>query len=139
MACEEVVQLPAWVDEIEWGADGLIPVITQEECTGDVLMFAWMNREALLRTVGLGEAVYYSRSRAQLWHKGETSGHVQRVRGIRVDCDKDVLLLTVSLDASPEPVACHTGRHSCFYSKLEGGAWRTVEPMVAKPGQHQAG
>ena len=125
-----------WLDSIKWDRDGLVPVIAQELGSGDVLMFAWMNREALAETARRGEATYWSRSRAKLWRKGEESGHVQRVHEIRMDCDNDVLLLRVTQlghEAEGFSVACHTGRHSCFYSKLEGGQWRDVEPVLLDP------
>jgi len=119
-----------WLDEIKWTADGLVPVIAQEEGTGQVLMFAWMNRESLALTAEKGEAVYFSRSRNKLWHKGEESGHVQKVKHIRVDCDKDVLLLTIEQVGG---IACHTGRHSCFYSELDGEQWAEMEPVLKDP------
>ena len=121
-----------WLDEIKWTEDGLVPVIAQEEGTGQVLMFAWMNRESLALTAEKGEAVYFSRSRNKLWHKGEESGHVQRVKSIRTDCDKDVVLITIEQVGD---IACHTGRHSCFYNALHNGAWEAVEPVLKDPGQ----
>jgi phosphoribosyl-AMP cyclohydrolase len=118
-----------WLNKVKWNEIGLVPVITQEIGSNDVLMFAWMNREALERTVELGEVVYWSRSRKKLWHKGEESGHFQKVHEIRLDCDEDVVLLKVE---QIDGIACHTGRHSCFFQKLEGGAesaeWITVGP-----------
>jgi phosphoribosyl-AMP cyclohydrolase len=126
-----------WLDNVKWDRDGLVPVIAQEQASGDVLMFAWMNRAALAATAERGEAVYWSRSRQRLWHKGEESGHVQRVHEIRLDCDNDVLLLKVSQlgqDAAQTSIACHTGRHSCFYRRLEGGQWQAVEPVLKDPG-----
>jgi phosphoribosyl-AMP cyclohydrolase len=122
-----------WLDKVAWTADGLVPVIAQELGSKDVLMFAWMNREALARTVELGEAVYFSRSRARLWHKGEESGHVQKVHDIRLDCDEDVILLTVEQRGHEPGIACHTGRHSCFYQRLDGGEWHSVEPVLKDP------
>ena len=125
-----------WLDDVKWDANGLVPVIAQEVGSNDVLMFAFMNREALAKTAELGEAVYYSRSRQRLWHKGEESGHLQKVQELRLDCDNDVVLLKVTqLGAGPnEPgIACHTGRHSCFFQRLEGGAWKTVEPVLKDP------
>ncbi|MBK9363119.1 MAG: phosphoribosyl-AMP cyclohydrolase [Rubrivivax sp.] len=125
-----------WLDQIKWDRDGLVPVIAQEQGTGDVLMFAWMNREALAETARRGQAVYWSRSRRKLWHKGEESGHFQQVHGIRMDCDNDVLLLTVTQlgqESSNLSIACHTGRHSCFFQQLEGGQWRSVEPVLQDP------
>jgi len=122
-----------WLDDIRWDRDGLLPVIAQEAASGDVLMFAWMNREALARTAELGEAVYWSRSRGRLWHKGEESGHIQKVRDMRLDCDNDVLLLKVEQLGHEPSIACHTGRHSCFYQRYEGGAWQAVEPVLKDP------
>ena len=121
-------------DAVRWDAQGLVPVIAQEVGTGDVLMFAWMNREALLQTVMLREAVYWSRSRNRLWHKGEESGHVQKVHDLRLDCDTDVLLLKVE---QIDRIACHTGRHSCFFQQFSGtaedGQWVAVEPVLKSP------
>jgi mutator protein MutT len=132
---ERGVRLPAmdWLDAIKWDRDGLVPVIAQERGSGDVLMFAFMNREALAKTVELGEAVYWSRSRNRLWHKGEESGHVQKVRELRLDCDNDVVLLKVEQLGHEPGIACHTGRHSCFYQRLEGDAWQAVEPVLKDP------
>ncbi|WP_457329443.1 phosphoribosyl-AMP cyclohydrolase [Rhizobacter sp. P5_C2] len=127
----------SWLDEIKWDAQGLLPVIAQEVGSNDVLMFAFMNREALARTAELGEAVYYSRSRQRLWHKGEESGHVQQVHEMRLDCDNDVLLLKVvqqGHDPDKLGIACHTGRHSCFFQLYKDGAWQTVEPVLKDPG-----
>jgi phosphoribosyl-AMP cyclohydrolase len=126
-----------WLDAVRWDRDGLVPVIAQEVGSNDVLMFAFMNREALARTAETGHAVYWSRSRQRLWHKGEESGHVQQVQEIRLDCDKDVVLLKVTqLGHEPEDpsIACHTGRHSCFYRKLVGTEWKSVEPVLKDPG-----
>jgi phosphoribosyl-AMP cyclohydrolase len=122
-----------WLDEVKWDADGLLPVITQEVGSNDVLMFAFMNREALARTAASGQAVYWSRSRRRLWHKGEESGHFQQVREMRLDCDHDVLLLKVTQLGHEPGIACHTGRHSCFFDRLEDGAWRSVEPVLVDP------
>ena len=130
-----------WLKHIRWDSKGLVPVIAQEQGTNDVLMFAWMNREALQKTVELGRAVYFSRSRDKLWYKGEESGHVQTVHEIRMDCDSDVLLLKVTQlghePATPESpsqsIACHTGRHSCFFSILENGEWKSVDPVLKDP------
>ena len=122
-----------WLDTLKWDAQGLIPVIAQEQATGDVLMMAWMNREALQKTAELGRAVYFSRSRNKLWFKGEESGHVQTVHEIRMDCDSDVLLLKVTQTGHTPGLACHTGRHSCFYSVYENGAWKTVDPVLKDP------
>ncbi|QJQ06890.1 phosphoribosyl-AMP cyclohydrolase [Undibacterium piscinae] len=104
-----------WLNKVRWDECGLVPVIAQEASTNKVLMFAWMNRDALAKTVELGEAVYWSRSRKKLWHKGEESGHIQKVLEIRLDCDEDVVLLTIE---QVDGIACHTGRHSCFFSKI---------------------
>ena len=122
-----------WLDSIRWDRDGLVPVIAQEASSGDVLMFAWMNREALQRTAESGRAVYFSRSRRKLWAKGEESGHVQQVHEIRMDCDNDVLLLKVTQLGHDPSIACHTGRHSCFFQKYEQGAWQSVEPVLKDP------
>ena len=122
-----------WLSDVRWDAQGLVPVIAQEAATGDVLMFAWMNREALARTAALGRAVYFSRSRGKLWYKGEESGHVQQVHEIRVDCDRDVVLLKVTQTGHTPGIACHTGRHSCFFSVLKDGAWLAVDPVLKDP------
>jgi phosphoribosyl-AMP cyclohydrolase len=119
-----------WLDEIKWDADGLVPVIAQEFGTGKVLMFAWMNREALLLTDDNKQAVYWSRSRNKLWRKGEESGHTQKVHEIRVDCDEDVILLIVEQIGG---IACHTGRHNCFFKKLQHGNWLIDQPIVKNP------
>jgi len=119
-----------WLDEVKWDERGLVPVVAQEALTGRVLMFAWMDRAALARTAETGEAVYYSRSRERLWHKGEESGHIQRVREIRMDCDNDVVLLKVEQVGG---IACHTGRPSCFFQKLVDGRWVTVEAVAKDP------
>lgn len=110
----------------------LIPAIAQDEATGEVLMMAWMNRESLQQTAELGEAIYWSRSRKRLWHKGETSGHVQKVKSIRLDCDADVLLLQVEQLGG---IACHTGRHRCFFRQLEGSEWIITDPVLKDPGE----
>jgi phosphoribosyl-AMP cyclohydrolase len=123
----------AWLDEVKWDRHGLVPVIAQEHGSGDVLMFAWMNREALARTVATGQAVYWSRSRGKLWHKGEESGHFQRVHELRMDCDHDVLLLKVTQLGHHPGLACHTGRHSCFFERFEAGKWQTVDPVLKDP------
>ena len=122
-----------WLNEVKWDAQGLVPVIAQEAGSRDVLMFAWMNREALRQTADLGRAVYFSRSRGRLWFKGEESGHVQTVHEIRIDCDNDVILLTVTQQGHDPSIACHTGRHSCFFSVLREGAWQPVEPVLKNP------
>jgi phosphoribosyl-AMP cyclohydrolase len=123
-----------WLDTVKWDADGLVPVIAQEQGSKDVLMFAWMNREALAATAARGQAVYFSRSRQRLWHKGEESGHFQQVHDIRLDCDADVVLLTVTQHSHDPSIACHTGRHSCFYQRLQGDGWQAVEPVLKDPG-----
>ena len=116
-----------WLDKIIWTADGLVPAIAQEVGSGRVLMMAWMNRESLKETVAGGKAVYWSRSRQRLWRKGEESGHEQLIREIRLDCDGDVILLVVEQVGG---IACHTGRHSCFYRRLDHGAWVDVDPVL---------
>lgn len=118
------------LEEIAWNSDGLLPVITQDAGNGQVLMLAWMNRQALLKTLELGEAVYWSRSRQRLWHKGEESGHVQRVKQLRLDCDGDTLLLQVEQAGG---VACHTGRAHCFFRGLVDGQWTALEPVLKDP------
>jgi phosphoribosyl-AMP cyclohydrolase len=120
----------SWLSKVNWTHDGLVPVITQEAGSGKILMFAWMDREALKLTVETGQAIYWSRSRKKLWHKGEESGHVQKVKEIRLDCDEDVILLTVDQVGG---IACHTGRHSCFFQKLEDKTWVTDEPVLKNP------
>ena len=122
-----------WLDDVKWDAQGLVPVIAQEQSTNDVLMFAWMNREALTKTAELQRAVYFSRSRGKLWFKGEESGHVQLVHEIRIDCDADVVLLTVTQQGHDPGIACHTGRHSCFFSVLKDGEWKSSEPVLKDP------
>ena len=119
-----------WLSQIKWNTDGLVPVITQEFATQQVLTLAWMNDEALRLTVETGHAVYWSRSRQKLWHKGEESGHQQQVKSIRLDCDNDAVLLQVVQKGG---IACHTGRHHCFYQQLENGQWRTTEPVLKDP------
>jgi len=119
-------------DEIKWDKDGLVPVIAQQQDSGDILMMAWMNREALELTVETGHVVYWSRSRQTLWHKGEQSGNQQLVSEIRLDCDNDVILVTVEQRGG---IACHTGRHSCFYKKLDNDQWVTVDPVLKDPNQ----
>ncbi|MGL6111714.1 MAG: phosphoribosyl-AMP cyclohydrolase [Rubrivivax sp.] len=122
-----------WLDEVKWDAQGLLPVIAQEVGSNHVLMFAFMNREALSRTAETGQAVYWSRSRQRLWHKGESSGHFQQVHEMRLDCDNDVLLLKVAQLGHEPGIACHTGRHSCFFQRFENGAWRSVDPVLVDP------
>ena len=119
-----------WLDKIKWTADGLVPAIAQESGTGKVLMLAWMNREALTLTVQEGRAIYWSRSRNKLWRKGEESGHVQLLKDIRLDCDNDVILLEVEQRGG---IACHTGRHNCFYQQLQDEEWVAVEPVIKDP------
>lgn len=119
-----------WLNKINWSEDGLLPAIAQDAQTGEILMVAWMNREALKRTVETGEAVYWSRSRKKLWHKGEESGHTQKVVELRLDCDEDVLLMKIEQIGG---IACHTGRRSCFFQKLENGQWLSVEPVLKDP------
>jgi phosphoribosyl-AMP cyclohydrolase len=120
----------AWLDKIKWSPEGLVTAVAQDAGSGRVLMVAWMNREALRETARTGEAHYWSRSRAKLWHKGEESGHIQQVREIRLDCDADVIVLAVEQGGG---IACHTGRQSCFYQKLEDGEWVVVDPVVRDP------
>jgi phosphoribosyl-AMP cyclohydrolase len=122
--------MKSWLDEIHWDDNGLVPVIAQEYKTGKVLMFAWMNREALQLTEESNQAVYWSRSRNKLWRKGEESGHTQIVREIRLDCDEDVILLSVEQQGG---IACHTGRHSCFFKKLENQSWNIDQPLIKNP------
>ena len=122
-----------WLDAIRWDASGLVPVIAQEQTSGDVLMVAWMNREALQKTAELGRAVYFSRSRGKLWFKGEESGHVQTVHDIRLDCDNDVILLKITQTGHEPGIACHTGRHICFYQRLHNGAWQAADPVLKDP------
>ncbi len=119
-----------WLEEVNWDANGLVPVIAQEHDTGKVLMFAWMNREALELTDKTRQAVYWSRSRNKLWRKGEESGHVQRVHEIRLDCDEDVILLNVEQVGG---IACHTGRHNCFFKKLDSAHWVVDQPVIKNP------
>jgi len=121
-----------WLNKVNWSDDGLVPAIAQAADSGEILMVAWMDRDALQRTVETGEAVYWSRSRKKLWHKGEESGHVQKVREIRLDCDEDVILLKVEQHGG---IACHTGRKSCFFQKLENGKWKSVEPVLKDPAE----
>lgn len=120
----------AWLEKLKWSPEGLVPAVAQDAVSGRVLMVAWMNREALRETARTGEAHYWSRSRAKLWHKGEESGHVQQIREIRLDCDADVIVLAVEQGGG---IACHTGRESCFYQKLEDGEWVVVDPVLRDP------
>ena len=121
-----------WIESVAWNAEGLVPAVAQDAASGEVLMLAWMSRESLRRTEESGEAVYWSRSRKSLWRKGETSGHVQRVVEVRLDCDADTVLLRVESVAG---IACHTGRRRCFFTRLEGeGAarrWVATDPVIA--------
>jgi phosphoribosyl-AMP cyclohydrolase len=119
-----------FLDEVPWNEHELVTVVTQDFASGKVLTVAWMNREALAQTVQRGEAVYWSRSRKRLWHKGEKSGHVQTVREIRLDCDADALLLKVEQAGG---IACHTGRENCFFRKLENGRWVATDPVLKDP------
>ena len=119
-----------WLEQVSWNGDGLVTAVAQEETTGTVLMVAWMNREALQLTLNEGHAVYWSRSRSRLWRKGEESGHRQKVSEIRLDCDGDVILLKVEQIGG---IACHTGRHHCFFRRLSGERWEPVEPVLKSP------
>ncbi|MES2502667.1 MAG: phosphoribosyl-AMP cyclohydrolase [Pseudomonadota bacterium] len=120
----------SWLDEVNWDANGLVPVIAQEYDTGKVLMFAWMNREALQLTSESKQAVYWSRSRNKLWRKGEESGHIQKVHDIRLDCDEDVILINVEQIGG---IACHTGRHNCFFKKLDNNQWLIDQAVIKNP------
>ncbi|MCV6613745.1 MAG: phosphoribosyl-AMP cyclohydrolase [Cellvibrionaceae bacterium] len=120
----------SWLDQVTYNADGLVPAIAQDCQTGRILMMAWMNREALALTAEKMEAVYYSRSRQRLWHKGESSGHVQKVKEIRLDCDADMIVLQVEQLGG---IACHTGRESCLYRRLESSEWKTTDPVLKDP------
>ena len=120
----------SWLNKVNWTQDGLVPAVAQEAGSGRVLMVAWMNREALGRTVQTGEVHYWSRSRGKLWHKGEESGHVQKVKSIRLDCDEDVILVEVEQVGG---IACHTGRHSCFFQRLEDGKWMETDAVLKQP------
>ncbi len=120
----------SWLDDIRWTAEGLVPVIAQQADGGRVVMFAWMNRESLALTAQEGYAVYWSRSRNKLWRKGEESGHRQKVLSIHLDCDEDVVLLSIEQEGG---IACHTGRESCFYRRLADGQWQTVDAVLKDP------
>ncbi len=120
----------SWLNKVNWSADGLVAAIAQDAASGRVLMVAWMDREALKRTVQSGEAVYWSRSRKKLWHKGEESGNTQKVREVRLDCDGDAILLQIEQTGG---IACHTGRESCFYSRLENGQWVETDAVIKNP------
>ena len=117
----------SWLDQVKWNEDGLVPAIARDAGDGQILMMAWMNREALAETAARGKAVYWSRSRKKLWRKGEESGHEQQVQDIRLDCDNDVILLTVTQIGG---IACHTGRRHCFFRKLEGDQWVITDPVI---------
>ena len=119
-----------WLDQIKWTDDGLVPAIAQDAETGRVLMFAWMNHESLGLTVEKGEAVYFSRSRGKLWHKGEESGHTQKIKSMRLDCDADVIVLKIEQTGG---IACHTGRESCFYREFKDGEWVAVDDVIKDP------
>ena len=119
-----------WLESVKWNADGLVPVIAQDASSGQVLMLAWMNREALRATRDSDNAVYWSRSRGRLWRKGEESGHVQKVREMRLDCDEDALLLRVEQLGG---IACHTGRERCFFRRYENGNWVETDPVIKDP------
>jgi len=120
----------AWLNDIRWTQEGLVPVIAQAADTGKILMFAWMNRESLALSVQEGFAVYWSRSRGKLWRKGEESGHRQKICAIYMDCDEDVLLLKIEQHGG---IACHTGRESCFYRQLIAGEWQEIEQVIKNP------
>ncbi|MBT5980562.1 MAG: phosphoribosyl-AMP cyclohydrolase [Acidiferrobacteraceae bacterium] len=124
-----------WLDAVKWTADGLVPAIAQEEGTGRVLMVAWMNRDALRETALTHRGVYWSRSRSKLWRKGEESGNVQAIREIRLDCDNDVILLQIEQIGG---IACHTGRASCFYQRLDADGWHSIDPVLKDPGEMYA-
>ncbi|HRF71806.1 MAG TPA: phosphoribosyl-AMP cyclohydrolase [Accumulibacter sp.] len=119
-----------WLEALKWDQQGMLPAIAQDASSGRVLMFAFMNRQSLQETLDSGSAVYWSRSRQRLWRKGEESGHRQRVRSIRTDCDGDVLLLAIDQEGG---IACHTGRQSCFFYQLQGGLWVAVDPVLKDP------
>ena len=121
-----------WLDAVNWNADGLVPAIAQDATSGKVLMLAWMNRDALRATLDSGNAVYWSRSRRKLWRKGEESGHVQKVREVRLDCDEDAVLLRVEQVGG---IACHTGREHCFFRRYENGGWIDVDPVIKNPNE----
>lgn len=121
-----------WLDTVKWNSDGLVPAIAQDVHSGRILMMAWMNRESLQLSAERGEAIYWSRSRGKLWHKGETSGHIQKLHEIRLDCDEDVIVLQVEQLGG---IACHTGRESCFYRVYRDGQWHTVDPVIKDPSE----
>jgi len=130
--CPELEDQPDWLKEIRWNSDGLVPVIARDHTSGQVLMFAWMNAASLVETAESGMAVYYSRSRQKRWMKGESSGHTQAVRSIQLDCDEDVILLSVDQAGG---IACHTGREHCFFRELVDGEWRTTVPVLRDPAE----
>jgi phosphoribosyl-AMP cyclohydrolase len=131
VSTKQISKNTGWLDELKWDDKGLIPAIAQDEKTGKVVMFAWMNRESLAMTIKMGRAVYWSRSRAKIWPKGEESGHVQKLKSLRVDCDKDVILMSIEQIGG---IACHTGRESCFYFELtQENQWHAVEPVIKNP------
>ena len=121
-----------WIESVKWKRDGLVPAIAQDAASGQVLMLAWMNRDALRATLESGNAVYWSRSRGKLWRKGEESGHAQKVREIRLDCDEDAVLIRVEQVGG---IACHTGRERCFYRKYENGGWVETDPVIKDPSE----
>lgn len=121
-----------WLDDVAWSENGLLPVIAQDENSGDILMLAWMNRDALAKTAELGQAVYWSRSRRRLWHKGESSGHIQHISEIRLDCDADAIVLRVRQEGG---IACHTGRVHCFFRRLTATGWQIVDSVVKDPSE----
>lgn len=120
----------SWLDDIAWDERGLVPAIAQDHATGQVLMLAWMNRTALEVSLREGRAVYWSRSRQRLWRKGESSGHVQHLHEIRIDCDADAVLLLVEQVGG---IACHTGRARCFFRRLEGDDWLETDAVMRNP------
>jgi phosphoribosyl-AMP cyclohydrolase len=120
----------SWLDRVKWNTEGLLPVVAQDATTGRVRMLAWMNRAALAETVNTGEAVYWSRARGKLWRKGEESGHAQKVRELRLDCDGDALLIRVDQIGG---ITCHTGRETCFFQQLEDGRWVDADPVLKNP------
>lgn len=124
--------MSSYLDDIQWTADGLIPAIAQDHKTGEILMMAWMNREALALSLEEGRAIYYSRSRQSLWRKGESSGHVQQLKSLRIDCDSDVVLLQVEQIGG---IACHTGRRSCFYREFKDGQWHNIADVIKDPNE----
>ena len=120
----------SWLDEVPWNEHELVAVVTQDFSSGKVLTVAWMNRESLEQTVKTQQAGYWSRSRKRTWRKGEESGHVQKVKEIRIDCDADAVLLRVEQVGG---IACHTGHERCFFRKLENGKWVETDPVLKDP------